>query len=129
MPPLDDETRYRLLKLLEASPELSQRELARIMGVSLGKANYCLRAFIERGWVKAKNFTYSQNKRAYAYYLTPKGANEKARVTARFLKHKMNEYQDLKIQIEQLKQEVVASGLVAEETKGSISSSIREGAG
>ena len=103
---MNDETHYRLLKLIEANPEMNQRELADAMGVSLGKVNYCLRAVIERGWIKAKNFTKSQNKRAYAYYLTPKGASEKAKVTARFLKTKMDEYQDLKMQIEQLQQEV-----------------------
>jgi len=106
MPPLNDETRYRLLKLLEARPELSQRELARELDVSLGKANYCLRALVEKGLVKAKNFQASKNKRAYAYYLTPKGAQEKARVTARFLKRKVAEYQELKEEIRRLKQEV-----------------------
>jgi EPS-associated MarR family transcriptional regulator len=108
---MNDETHYRLLKLIEANPQMSQRELADAMGVSLGKVNYCLRAVIARGWIKARNFTKSQNKRAYAYYLTPKGAAEKARVTTRFLKHKIDEYQDLKIQIEQLRQEVKQMGL------------------
>ena len=112
---MNDETHYRLLKLIEANPEVSQRELADAMGVSLGKINYCLRAVIERGWIKARNFTRSQNKRAYAYYLTPKGAAEKAKVTARFLKRKVDEYQDLTIQIEQLKQEVKEMGLAAAE--------------
>ena len=126
---MNDETHYRLLKLIEANPEVSQRELADAMGVSLGKINYCLRAVIERGWIKARNFTKSQNKRAYAYYLTPKGATEKAKVTARFLKCKMDEYQYLTMQIEQLKQEVEKMDRVAEEVKESASSSIREGAG
>ena len=108
---MNDETHYRLLKLLEANPEISQRELADAMGVSLGKINYCLRAVIERGWIKAKNFTKSQNKRAYAYYLTPKGVTEKAKVTVRFLKLKLDEYQDLTLQIEQLKQEVKQMGI------------------
>lgn len=112
---MNDETHYRLLKIIEANPQISQRELADAMGVSLGKINYCLRAVIERGWIKAKNFTKSQNKRAYAYYLTPKGATEKAKVTARFLKLKMTEYQDLNIQIQELKQEVEELGLVAAE--------------
>src|SRR3569832_1198022 len=83
MPPIDDEVRYYLLKLLETSPQLSQRQLAKTMGVSLGKANYCLRAFIERGWVKAKNFSQSQKKHAYSYFLTPKNKNKKARAAAR----------------------------------------------
>jgi len=106
MPPLNDETRYRLLKLLETRPELSQRELARELDVSLGKANYCLRALVEKGLVKARNFQASKNKRAYAYYLTPKGVQEKARVTARFLKRKVVEYQELKEEIRRLKEEV-----------------------
>lgn len=106
MPPIDDETRYRLLKLLETQPELSQRELARIMGVSLGKANYCLRALVEKGFIKARNFQASKNKRAYAYFLTPKGIEEKARVTARFLKRKMLEYEKLKLEIKVLKHEI-----------------------
>jgi EPS-associated MarR family transcriptional regulator len=114
---LNDETHYRLLKLIEANPEMSQRALADAMGVSLGKINYCLRAVIARGWIKAKNFTRSQNKRAYAYYLTPKGATEKAKVTARFLKLKVDEYQELQMQIEQLKQEVAKMGARAEESK------------
>ena len=112
---MNDETHYQLLKLIEGNPQLSQRELADAMGVSLGKVNYCLRAVIERGWIKAKNFSKSQNKRAYAYYLTPKGASEKAKVTARFLKRKMDEYQELTLQIEQLKQEVKKMALAAEE--------------
>ncbi len=106
MPPLNDETRYRLLKLLEARPELNQRELANEMDVSLGKANYCLRALMEKGLVKAKNFQASNNKRAYAYYLTPKGVQEKAHVTARFLKSKMAEYRELNEEIRRLKQEI-----------------------
>jgi EPS-associated MarR family transcriptional regulator len=112
---VNDETHYRLLKIIEANPQASQRELADAMGVSLGKINYCLRAVIERGWIKARNFTKSQNKRAYAYYLTPKGASAKAKVTARFLKSKMTEYQDLKRQIELLQQEVEELGLSAGE--------------
>ncbi|MEJ2566937.1 MAG: MarR family EPS-associated transcriptional regulator, partial [Gammaproteobacteria bacterium] len=73
---MNDETHYRLLKLIEANPEMSQRDLADAMGVSVGKINYCMRAVIERGWIKAKNFSKSKNKRAYAYYLTSKGVEE-----------------------------------------------------
>jgi len=106
---LNDETHYRLLKLIEANPQLSQRELADAMDVSLGKINYCLRAVIERGWIKVRNFTNSPNKRAYAYYLTPKGMEEKTRVTARFLKRKICEYEELKREIEQLQRETKAT--------------------
>jgi len=109
MPPLDDETRYCILKLLESKPELSQRELANEMGVSLGKVNYCLRAVMERGWVKVKNFTRNPNKRVYGYYLTAKGAEEKAKVTVRFLKRKLTEYKELKEEIERLQKEAEAS--------------------
>ena len=114
---MNDETHYRLLKLIETNPQISQRELADAMGVSLGKINYCLRAVIERGWIKAKNFSKSRNKRAYAYYLTPKGASEKAKVTSRFLKIKLDEYSNLKVQIEQLQQEVKEMGLASNESR------------
>ena len=105
-PPLDDETRYRILSLLETNPEMSQRVLAGELGVSLGKMNYCLKALIERGWVKAKNFSHSDNKRNYAYYLTPKGFEEKTRVTVRFLKLKMAEHKEIKDEIDRLRREV-----------------------
>ena len=115
MPPLDDETRYRLLKLLEQDPSLTQRDLAREMGISLGKLNYCLKALIERGWVKVQNFQKSNNKRAYVYYLTPKGMDEKARVTLRFLKRKLTEYEDLKKEIARLKKEAKAGSLLSKD--------------
>jgi len=86
--PLDDEIRYRLLKLIECRPDVSQRELAREIGISLGKANYCVRALVDRGWVKVRNFSRNSHKRIYVYYLTSKGVEEKAQVTARFLKRK-----------------------------------------
>ncbi|MEJ2653366.1 MAG: MarR family EPS-associated transcriptional regulator [Gammaproteobacteria bacterium] len=116
---MNDETHYRLLKLIEAQPEMSQRELAEAMGVSLGKINYCLRAAIERGWIKAKNFTKSRNKRAYAYYLTPKGAEEKAKVTTRFLKHKIMEYKEIKEEIKRLKREAATGKASSEAGIGS----------
>src|SRR5690606_37296818 len=100
-----DETRYRILKALEDNPHLSQRDLARDLGISLGKVNYCLRAIITRGWVKAKNFQNSDNKKGYAYFLTPKGFEEKARVTMRFLQYKMAEYETIEKEIEQLRSE------------------------
>lgn len=68
---LTDETRYKLLRMLEANPQASQRDLAQSLGISVGKVNYCLNALIERGWLKAKNFKNNKNKRAYMYYLTP----------------------------------------------------------
>ena len=100
---LSDEYRYRILKRLEADPEISQRELAKELGISLGRANYCLKALIERGLVKAGNFRNSSNRSAYAYYLTPKGMEEKAKITLAFLKAKMAEYEALKCEIERLR--------------------------
>ena len=103
---LTDEYRSKILRILEEQPEISQRELARALGVSLGKANYCLQALIEKGLVKASNFKNSNNKAAYMYFLTRKGIAEKARATTRFLQRKMTEYEDIQREIENLKQEV-----------------------
>lgn len=100
-----EEIRYRILKALDENPHLSQRDLARELGVSLGKINYCLRAVITRGWVKARNFQTSKSKRTYAYFLTPRGIEEKAKVTMRFLKYKLAEYEAIEKEIEQLRQE------------------------
>lgn len=103
---LTDEHRYRILKLLEARPDLNQRAVAAELGISLGKVNYCLRALIEKGLLKANNFRNNRNKRAYAYFLTPKGMEEKARITVQFLRLKMAEYETLNQEIEQLRAEV-----------------------
>ncbi len=103
---MSDETHYKILNLLQDNPRISQRDLAKELGVSLGKANYCLRALIERGWVKARNFQKSDNKMAYAYLLTPKGIEEKARVTVRFLKYKIGEFEILKREISTMQREV-----------------------
>ena len=94
-----DEVQYKLLKLLEATPEMSQRAVARELGISLGKVNYCLRSLVKRGWVKVTNFKNSKNKMAYVYLLTPRGIEEKARVTTRFLQRKMREYEALRTEI------------------------------
>lgn len=103
MPP--DEIHYRLFKLIEAQPDISQRQLAKALGVSLGKVNYCLKALVDKGWVKVRNFQRNPSKRSYAYLLTPRGIEEKAQLTARFLKQKMTEYAQLKQEIEQLQRE------------------------
>ena len=105
---LDEETRFRLLRLLQANPSLSQRQLADALGVSVGKINYCLKALLERGLVKMRNFRDNQNKLAYAYYLTPKGADAKVRATARFLARKVREYEAIRQEIEELRREVGA---------------------
>ena len=102
-PSLDEETRYQLLRLLESNPQLSQREAARALGVSLGKVNYCVQALIQKGWVKATRFKNSRNKAAYMYLLTPRGIEEKANLTVEFLQIKMREYEDLRAEVEDLK--------------------------
>src|SRR3989304_3430587 len=107
---LSDEYRYKLLRLLEKEPQLSQRELASQLGLSLGKVNYCVQSLIEKGLIKARNFRNSQNKMAYMYYLTPKGIQDKARVTVRFLQRKMTEYEQLKNEIEELRREAAGRG-------------------
>src|SRR4051812_16412953 len=96
-----DETHLKVMRLLEANPEMSQREVARDLGISLGKANYCLRALMRKGWVKAANFKNSHNKVAYMYLLTPRGIEQKAALTLQFLAYKMREYERLKVEIEQ----------------------------
>jgi EPS-associated MarR family transcriptional regulator len=102
---LSDEYRYKLLQLLESRPQASQREIANALGISLGKVNFCLNALIERGLVKARNFTNSQNKRAYMYYLTPRGFQEKARVTLRFFRQRVAEYEAMRDEIEALRRD------------------------
>jgi len=106
---LTDEYRYKVLKLLAENPHMSQRDLARELGISLGKVNYCIQALIEKGMVKAGNFKNSQNKQAYAYLLTPKGIEDRAKVTARFLNRKLAEHEALQAEIECLRQEVLHS--------------------
>lgn len=96
---LTDEYRYKILKLVESNPEISQREIAKNLGVSLGKANFCLKALIEVGILKVTNFRNSQNKLAYMYLLTPTGLEEKSSITMRFLKAKMQEYELLQAEI------------------------------
>ncbi len=104
--PQDDDISLAILRTLERQPDISQRELATQMGVSLGKANYCLRALIEKGCVKLENFRRSNNKLAYAYILTPRGIEEKARVTRAFLRRKEAEYELIRQEIEVLRREV-----------------------
>ena len=102
---LQEETRYKLLKILSENPNLNQRQLADEVGVSLGKVNYCLQALIKRGLIKVGNFQRSNNKSAYAYLLTPNGVEAKARITIDFLKRKQDEYESLIQEIKVLEQE------------------------
>jgi EPS-associated MarR family transcriptional regulator len=94
-----------VLRLLEASPSRSQRQIAHELGMSVGKANYVLRALLAKGLVKARNFRNSTNKRAYLYLLTPAGAAAKADLTRRFLARKLDEYEALRLEIERLREE------------------------
>lgn len=107
---LSDEYRYKILKRLGTDPEVSQRELAEELGISLGKVNYCLKALIEKGLLKANNFRGSSNKKGYLYLLTPKGLEEKTRVTVRFLKYKIAEHHSLKREIRELQREAARNG-------------------
>lgn len=103
-----DDIPLQLLRLLEANPQLSQRALAEQLGLSLGKTNYCIRALIEKGWLKARNFKNSDHKLAYAYALTPKGFRQRAIATLAFLQRKRAEYVALEREIKRLEAEVVA---------------------
>ena len=99
-----EDTQFRVLRLLEENPELSQRELAEVLGISLGRVHYILRALIDMGFVKLGNFSASKDKRRYAYILTPRGIREKAAITKRFLERKLNEYEALKREIDELRE-------------------------
>ena len=103
MPVLSDLQRLELLKLLQEQPHLSQRDLARAMGVSLGKANYCLKALMEKGLVKLERFRANPDKRQYAYLLTAAGLKERTRITLAFLRRKVAEYETLEKEIQQLR--------------------------
>ena len=105
------ELQFRVLRLLESNPHLSQRELSKSLGVSLGGINYCLNALVAKGSIKIQNFRNNQNKWVYAYLLTPQGIAEKTALTGAFLKRKMLEYQELKAEIESLSLEMNSSKL------------------
>ena len=107
---LGEETRYRVMRLLEANPKLSQRDLARELGISLGKVNYCLQALSRKGLIKAINFKNSHHKAAYMYLLTPHGVEEKGRLTVQYLRIKMREYEKLRVEIEQMRREAEEPG-------------------
>jgi EPS-associated MarR family transcriptional regulator len=104
------EVRFRVMRALEQNPHLSQRDLARELGVSLGGVNYCIKALIDKGAVKVENFRASDNKKRYAYVLTPDGMTEKARMTGRFLQRKMREYEALKAEIDGLQGDLGETG-------------------
>jgi EPS-associated MarR family transcriptional regulator len=100
-----EDNAFRVLNILELEPDISQRALADRLGLSLGGLNYCLKALIDKGFVKLENFGNSRHKFGYAYILTTAGLSEKALLTGRFLKRKMREYESLKAEIESLRRE------------------------
>ncbi|MBS1158785.1 MAG: MarR family EPS-associated transcriptional regulator [Proteobacteria bacterium] len=106
-----DDIHFRVLRLLQDNPCLTQRELASALGVSLGKTNFCVNALLDKGLLKLQNFKASNNKLAYSYLMTPAGIAEKSALTARFLQRKMVEYERLRSEIESLKSENAAQAL------------------
>ena len=106
----DHEIRYRLFKLLGDDPNLTQRQMAENMGISLGKFNYCLNELVKKGFVKINRFKSSQNKAAYMYILTPRGLEEKTKITVRFLKRKIQEFEKIKQQIKEISREIDDAG-------------------
>ncbi len=100
---LQEDTYFRVMRILQDNPDVTQRELAEKLGISVGGLNYCLKALKEKGLVKMKNFANSKNKFGYVYVLTPAGISEKAAITQRFLQRKMDEYKSLKAEIKALK--------------------------
>lgn len=104
-----ENTHFKVLRLLQANPQINQRELSEALGVSLGKTNYCLKALLDKGMLKVHNFQSSKRKLAYAYLLTPAGIAEKSALTGRFLQRKMHEFEQLKAEIESLQQEAITN--------------------
>ena len=100
--PVASHDEYRLIAVLEKTPALSQRDLASTLGFSLGKVNYCLKALVDKGWIKATRFLQNPHKSEYAYLLTPQGIGSKAVLTAQFLERKMAQYEQLRAEIEAL---------------------------
>jgi len=105
----EDDMGYELLRQIDQEPATSQRNLAARLGISVGKVNYCLRALMDKGWVKANNFRSSQNKLAYVYLLTPRGVTAKAKLASAFLARKEAEYEALHSEIEALRSELAAT--------------------
>jgi EPS-associated MarR family transcriptional regulator len=103
---MSTEAHLKMLKCIEANPRISQRQLAQELGVSVGKINYCVRALITKGLVKASNFKRSSDKMVYLYLLTPAGIEEKVRLTASFLKRKVAEHEKITQEIELLKRDM-----------------------
>ena len=103
---LQEDTYFRVLRMLQDNPDMTQREIAEKLGISTSGLNYCLKALIDKGWVKVQNFSQSKNKFGYIYVLTPQGIAEKTMLAGRFLKRKMTEYEHLQAEIKALKAEI-----------------------
>ena len=104
-PLFKDEEYFNIIRKISKDSNISQREMSAELGISLGKVNYCLRALKEKGFIKVKNFRKSENKMKYFYVLTPKGISEKTKITIRFMKQKMREYDELKKEIKKYNKE------------------------
>ncbi len=102
---IQEDTHFKILRILQENPDLTQREIAEKLGMSVGGLNYCLKALINKGFVKMGNFQKSKNKFKYVYLLTPQGFAAKVALTSNFLQSKMKEYEALKLEIEALKTE------------------------
>lgn len=103
---IQEDTYFRVLRILHEKPDITQREIANLLGISTSGLNYCLNALIDKGWVKVHNFSESKNKLGYVYLLTPSGISEKAALTGRFLQRKLKEYEEMRAEIESLRSEV-----------------------
>lgn len=99
-----DMVRFRVLQALQNNPHASQRELSKLLGVSLGSVNYCIKAFIDKGLIKVENFINSEHKKGYVYNITPSGLVEKTKITAEYLQRKRQEYRLLEEEIQELQQ-------------------------
>jgi len=112
---LENEEALRIFREINRSPEMTQREISSRLGISLGKVNFLINALIQKGFVKVENFKKSSSKSKYLYCLTPRGIEEKSRMTCLFLKRKMREYEQLELEIQQLREEMRESGVDSEE--------------
>ena len=108
---LQEDTYFRVLRILEETPDITQREIAQKLGISTSGLNYALNALIDKGWVKVHNFSVSNNKFGYAYLLTPSGIAEKVTLTSRFLQRKLQEFEEMKAEIESLRSELNCQGM------------------
>ena len=116
---IQEDTYFRVLRILQESPDVTQREIAQLLGVSTSGLNYCLNALIDKGWVRVHNFSESKNKFGYVYLLTPSGIAEKAALTSRFLQRKLKEYEEMRAEINSLRSEVSEVSLMVNDISAS----------